>query len=79
MPEAFHARFPVSVKSFLSDPRESFLPLVFGLRPKMCLRLMNLLVARENKPLTQGRRLIVEKFPPVMSNTAALLRTVKSS
>ena len=44
VPEAFHARFPVSVV-LKSDPR--FAARVFGLRPKK----RKLPVAREKKPL----------------------------
>ena len=50
VPETFHARFPVSVKS-----SRGFAARVFGLRPKTCWPAADirrkLLLAREKKPL----------------------------
>ena len=58
MPEAFHARFPVLVKSLKNDPREKLFlaasPLVssaFGQRRVAPTSSSKLLVGREKKPL----------------------------
>ena len=67
VPEAFHARFPVSVKSLKKWPARKvfargFAARLFDLRPKTCRRPTKLLVKREKKPLVPRVTHLVNLF-----------------